>query len=749
MKGSHQSAIFEFCLVMSQTKANESRFRFFPSMLGDDTFQVVRFAGEEEMSGTFAFSLLLVSNEPDIKVSKLINQPATLTVDRDGVPVPVCGIVTEVSQKGRAGDYYSYEAKLRPRLWRLSLTKQSRIFQEMSVDEIIADVLTENRLTASDFQFALVGSYAPRTYCVQFEESDLHFIQRLMEFEGISYHFDHASGNDVVVMTDDRSGRSMIGGETTLRFADGAGLVRDRSEHVESFIYKQEIRPGKVTLKDYNYEAPDTDLQVEEEVARDMPGEIYSYGAKYAEARQGKRIARVRAEEAACRQNIFRGLSDCAGLTSGFTFTLEQHYRDDLNKDYLITRVEHEGSQQQALGLAGLNLPSAFPYNTDNTSGDRPTPDSVYRNEFTAVPASAPYRPKRKTDSPKVPGIMTAKIESAGGDYAYIDDAGRYRAKMHFDRSSKTDGTATKPIRMTTPNSGPDYGMHFPNHAGAEIVVGFVNGDIDRPIALGTVPNSTQTSPAISENRMQNVLRTFGGNELLMDDTIEEARVRLRSAEQHEILMDDQKDRVQVLTTGQHTILLDDKNNRIEIQSTKGRKIVLDDENEVMSIVSKKGHAIHLSDKDDSLTVADANDKHTLTLDYKNEAMSLVTEGSINLEATEAVEIKGKSVRIESEKDTTIDAGGTLAQKAGKDAIVEVGGKASIDTGENADLTVGGSLKAEAAQNANIKGMNVSVKGSQQFVAEGGMTVTVNAGQQLALEGRTMTQIKGAMVKVN
>ena len=753
LSGRHEGflliTIFEFCLAMSQTKANESRFHFFPSMLGEDTFQVVRFAGKEEISSIYVFSLLLVTKEPDIKFSKLINQPATLTVDRDGVPVPVYGIVTEVSEKGRTGDYFSYEAKLKPRLWHLALTKQSRIFQDMSVDEIIAEVLTENRLTASDFKFALLGSYAPRTYCVQYEESDLDFIQRLMEFEGISYHFDHASGNDVVVMTDDRSARSMIGGEPTLQFADGAGLVRDRGEHVESFIYKQEITPGKVTLKDYDYETPDTDLQVEEEVDLDMPGEIYSYGAKYAEASQGKRIARVRAEEIACRQKVFRGMSDCSALTSGFTFTLEQHYRDDLNEDYFITSVEHEGSQQEALGLAGLNLPSVFPYETGNTSGDRPMPDSVYRNKFTAVPASAPFRPKRKTDSPEVPGIMTAKIESAGGDYAYIDDAGRYRAKMHFDRSSKTDGAATKPIRMTTPSSGPDYGMHFPNHAGTEMVIGFVNGDIDRPIALGTVPNRAQKSPAISENRMQNVLRTFGGNELLMDDTIEEARVRLRSAEHHEVLMDDEKDRVQVLTTGEHTILLDDKNERIEIQSTKGRKILLDDENEVMSVVSEKGHAMHLSDKDDSVTVADADEKHVLTLDYKNGAMSLVTEGSISLEASEAVEIKGKSVRIESEKDTTIDAGGTLAQKAGKDAIVEASGNASIDTGENVDFTVGGSLNVEAAQNASIKGMNLSVTGSQQLVAEGGMAATVTGGQKLALKGKTMTQIKGAIVKVN
>ena len=734
---------------MPQTKANESRFAFSPSKLGDDVFQVVSFSGTEEISDTYTFSLLLVSEEPDVDFSTLINQPATLTVDRDGAPVPICGIVTEVSQKGRAGDYYSYEAELKPRLWRLSLTKHSRIFQEMSVEEIITEVLKENGLSTSDFKFELSGSYAPRTYCVQYEESDLAFIQRLMEFEGISYHFDHTSGNDVVVMVDDRSARTMIGGDPTLRYADGAGLVRDRSEHIESFVYKQEITTGKVTLKDYNYETPDTDLQVEEEISSDMPGEIYSYGAKYSEAGQGKRIATVRAEEASCRQKTFTGMSDCAGLITGFTFTLEGHYRGDLNEDYLITSVEHEGSQQQALGLAGLNLPGVSPYGGD-ASGDGAAPESVYRNTFKAVPASVSFRPAYEEEHrPDVPSIMTAKIESAGGDYAYIDDDGRYRAKMHFDRSGATDGTATKPIRMATPSSGPDYGMHFPNHAGAEMVVGFVNGDIDRPLALGTVPNPTQKSPAISENRMQNLLRTFGGNELLMDDTTEEAQVRLRSAEQHELLMDDKEDRVQVLTTGEHTILLDDKNKRIEIQSTKGRKILLDDENEVMSVVSEKGHFAHLSDKDDNVTIADADGNHELTLDFKNEKLSLTTKGDIGLEAEGSVEIKGESILLESKKDTTVDAGGNLAQTAGKDATVEAGGNASIDAGKNAELNAGANLKAEASQNANVKGMNVSIKGSQQLAAQGGMMAKLKAGQQLSLEGGTMTQIKGAMIKAN
>ena len=130
-----------------------------------------------------------------------------------------------------------------------------------------------------------------------------------------------------------------------------------------------------------------------------------------------------------------------------------------------------------------------------------------------------------------------------------------------------------------------------------------------------------------------------------------------------------------------------------------------------------------------------------LTLDFGNEAMSLVTEGSIALEAKESVEIKGKSVLIESEKDTTVDAGGNLAQTAGKDATVEAKGSAMIDAKKD--------FAATATNDATLEGMNVSVKGDQQFAAEGAMNAQVKGGQMLKLQGGTMTDVKGGMVKLN
>jgi type VI secretion system secreted protein VgrG len=380
----------------------------------------------------------------------------------------------------------------------------------------------------------------------------------------------------------------------------------------------------------------------------------------------------------------------------------------------------------------------------------------VYHNTFTCIPARVPFRPERTTPVPEMPGVITATVESAGGDYAYLDDAGRYRAKMHFDRSGRTDGTASAPIRLAQPNTGPGYGVHLPNHAGTELVVAHVGGHPDRPLALGTVPNPSTTSPVAAENRMENVIRTFGGNELLMDDTSEAARVRLQSAGRHELLFDDQEDRVQLVTTGEHAVVLDDKNERIEVQTTKGHRVVMDDAGEAVQVVTTKGHHVTLSDAEGSVTVADAAGEHTLVLDFAAKVVRVKTTGDLKLEADEAVEIRGKSILMESQENTELSVGGDLRQEVSGSATLEAGEHVTAEAGQNMALEAGQNLTCEGTSNATVKagknltaegGTNATVKGGKSVKAEGGMSATVKGGTNATLEGMKTT-VKGVNLKV-
>jgi type VI secretion system secreted protein VgrG len=707
-------------MSLEHRAANAALYAFRPARLSADTFDVVRFEGTEGLCRPFSFEIQLVSTDASIDFQALIDAPATLVLRRGDEERAVHGVVATFVQRGHSADYVSYRAVLKPRLHRLSLSRRSRIYQDMSVVDILRDVVQGAGLSASDVRFALRDDYATREYCVQYQESDLAFLHRLLEFEGMYYFFEHAEGQDRLVVTDHKQAHERIPAPSTVPYHDGGGGMVERSpETVDVFQCREQMVPGTTQVTDYNYRTPDVLSSTAERDAA-APGTRSEYGGDIRSADRADRLATVRRQEEAARRRVLSGASNSPGLRSGFVFTLDHHFRDDLNADYLLTTVEHQGSQRSGLGLDAQQASSS-------------EGEPAYRNTFTCIPASVQYRPPRKTPRPEVPGVLTATVERAGGAYAYIDDDGRYRAQLPFDeRSDRADGTRTLPIRMAQPYTGADYGMHFPNHADTEMVLAFENGNIDRPVALGTVPNPANPSPTTADNKMENLLRSFGGNELLMDDTKRETRVRLRSAEDHELCLDDENDAIQLLSTDNHEVRLDDDSGRIEVTSKKGRTLVLDDKNEVVRLVSADGHFVRLSDADDMLTVSDADDRHVLTLDYENETMRLATEGDIELEADGAINMRSRSLSIETEEGAELSVGGDWSQA--------VKGNLSIET--EADGTL------EAARTLAVSGQDVTVEGAKSLSAEGGMTAELT-GTQLDLVGSSVASVEGGVLKLN
>jgi type VI secretion system secreted protein VgrG len=493
--------------TLEDRAANTSLYFFEPAELDPDTLRVVRFEGTEGISQPFNFELQLISEDPDLDFGKVVNKPATFTMMRGDEPRPIRGIVTEFSICGRTADYVVYQATLQPRLHWLSLSYRSRIFQEKKVEDILRTVLEEDGLSSSDFKFKLQESYSPREYCVQYEETDLNFASRLMEFEGMYYFFEHGDGQDTLVVTDKKSEHEKIPDPVSLQFHQGAGgMVKAKQETVSQFVCEEQVVTGKVELKDYNYRTPET-MTAESEMNSEMPGKRYEYGEHFRDTGRGNRLAKVRNEEIEAQRKVLDGESDSLGLRSGFLFTLEKHYRKSLNADYLITQVEHQGSQRHGMDIG-----------TIRSSEDKEESEPTYQNRFTCIPATVQYRAPRKTPKPEVSGVMTAEVDGSG-DYAYLDDQGRYRAKMHFDQRDKSPGTATHPIRMKQPYSGKgEAGFHKPSHPGTEMIFACENGDPDRPMALGTAPNPNNESPVDNENSSQHIFQTTSENKLVVED---------------------------------------------------------------------------------------------------------------------------------------------------------------------------------------------------------------------------------------
>lgn len=477
------------------------RHGFTCSALPDDTFRVAEFTGVEAVSQTFEFEVELVSHDADIDFEDVIDKPATLTVARgDDGEAEISGIVADFIQsyqiEGKNGYKYLYRVVLVPRLWRLSLSTQSRIFQDLTVRDIVSGVLDE---AGVDHEWNLSESYEPREYTTQYKETDLDFVQRLLEFEGIRYYFRHEGGRETLVLSDDASDAPDIEGDPSLVYTSRGAPQTDA---VLGFTARRRLVTGTAETKDYNYRTPGTELYSKSAIETTAATGVASDSMTHTMTQgRTKSLTVVRNEELESGRLVMTGTSNCFQLRTGFRFDLESHFRSDLNQSYLVTRVVHRGSEADVLG-AGAG--------SDRESG--------YRNEFTCVPASVPYRPPRITPVPKLPGVLTAKVESAGGEYAPIDDQGRYRVRFPFDLGKEGAAQATKPVRLAQPYSGPEYGQHFPVHKDAEMVVACVDGNVDRIIGLSTVPNPAQASPVTSENQTENTIRTAAENHIVLDD---------------------------------------------------------------------------------------------------------------------------------------------------------------------------------------------------------------------------------------
>jgi type VI secretion system secreted protein VgrG len=640
-------------------------------------------------------------------------------------PVYVHGIISHFEQRGRTADHVSYSAVLVPRIWRLGLSYSSRVFQKMAVDHIVGDVLQENGFLSSDFEFQLTETYPQLEYCVQYRETDLNFISRKLEHFGIYYYCDQRADQEVVVFTDTVSKLKAIPQADGLLYNPDRDPLRD-TETLTVLQCTQKVVTGKFQLKDYNYESPAKNLIVEKQLDPDAPGVYYEYGDHFKNEQEGSFLARIRNEEAQCTDKIFTGVSDCRLLHAGLTFKVAGHYRDDWNAEYVLTQVLVRGSQA-ALFPYGIKPPSPIP---------------TFECRFEAVPSDRPFRPSRTTPVPKIPGIMTAKLESGSGDeYAFLDDQGRYRMKVPFDLTNAGNGKSSRAIRMAQPYSGAGYGFHFPNHADAEIVWACIDGNVDRPLGLSTVPNPSSNSPVTDQNRSENTILTAAGNGLVMDDKTGESKVTLSTTDGHAVTLDDKDDKVEVTTTKKHVVTLDDKNENITVKTTSGHVVVMDDKNTKIVIRSKNGHRIVIEDKSgaENITVADAKDENRFVMDITNKQLSLFSKnGGIDIKAPNGtIEVKATTIKLESTGDTSVKA-------------------ANISEEAKADYKVKATnVKEEATMDLKQKGMNIKSEASMEHKIKG-MNVTSEAGVNMQVKGTMVTvqssgpnTIKGMPVLIN
>lgn len=506
------------------SEGNHPRFTFCIEGLEADTFSVIRFKGEEKMSECYRYEIMLASENEMIDFNDAM-KPATLSIyGSEGSLMPVNGIVTGFEQIRQFAGLTFYRAILMPRLLWLTMTHKNQIFLEKSLKEIITEILEDGGLSQNDFEFRLDPSFGllPKlVYVCQFRETHLYFITCLLERAGWYYFFEHKDAGEKLIITDRKISQSPFRDNETLLYEPPSGLSADHAdETVQAFLCRQQLIPGNILTKNYNPNKPSLTVEGRSDTQSTLKnrGEIHLYGGHDETPEDAKISATKVSEEYRCRERLYHAETTIPGILPGKSFKLSGHYRDDFNREYLAVELSHEGSQESLLlsGVAEMmGKGEQYPW---------------YRNTVMAIESDLQYRSERKTKPTLFYGTLNAHIDAEGeGEYAELDEQGRYKVILPFDIDKKGSGKASCWLRMMQPYAGPNEGMHFPLRKGTEVLLTFIDGDPDRPVIAGALQNIETPSLVTSNNSYINILRSPTGNQMVMNDHAGQENTRLNS----------------------------------------------------------------------------------------------------------------------------------------------------------------------------------------------------------------------------
>lgn len=501
---------------MALLSGNSEYFTF--SIAGlDESLRVAGFTGKESVSHPFKYQLELVCDNAELDFDFITGRPGVITFFNHEKEAEryIHGFVNKISQTRHENRFTTYHIELVPGLMWLSYRHNLRIFQELTVEEIIKKIFNDAGMPPDQFNFLLQGRYESRDYCVQYRETDLAFVSRLMEEEGLFYYFEHTVDNHVLTIADNVSVCEPVSFPEIISFHLPDGMI-DPDDIINDFSFLQQIETGKVSLKDYNYFKPALCLLKEKEAKFDQDLVCYDYPADFSTPERGEHLANVRLEEKQALRNKSNGSGNCKRFLPGYLFRLSGYPREDLNQQYLITSVSHTGLQ---------------PGVKEEQASYR---DSEYSNNFECIPEGVPFRPERITRKPVVEGVQTAIVVGPEGEEIYTDELGRIKVQFHWDREGQLNEHSSCWIRVGQLFAGAGYGALFLPRIGQEVIVSFLDGEPDRPIITGCVYHGTNKPPyALPDNKTRTTIKTNsskggeGFNELSFEDKVGEENVLL------------------------------------------------------------------------------------------------------------------------------------------------------------------------------------------------------------------------------
>ncbi|CAK13485.1 type VI secretion system tip protein VgrG [Pseudomonas entomophila] len=482
-------------------------------------FQVLAFDGSEAISQVYAIDLELVSEHPSRDLESLLHKPAFLQLGDDGRGLH--GLIYRAAQ-GEAGKRLTrYQVTLRPQLAYLAHRINQRMFQQLSVPKIIAQVLEEHGILANAYQFQLGAVYPEREYCVQYDESNLQFVQRLCEEEGIHYHFRHSAEGHQLVFGDDQTVFRKL---APVAYQQDAGLVAD-TPMIKRFGLRVETRTSSVTRRDYDFKKPLIQLEGESVSHAEPELEDYDYPGRFLDRARGKHLATRALERHRSDFRLAEGRSDQPLLASGHFLTLSAHPNAAWNDLWLLTDVHHQGRQPQVLEEAI----------TSDVDAKYDGFQQGYRNFFSATPWDATYRPPLEHPKPRILGTQRAVVSGPAGEEIYCDEYGRIKVQFFWDREGRSDDKSSVWMRVASGWAGQGIASLQLPRVGMEVLVSFLEGDPDQPLVTGclyhgvNMPHYKLPDLKTLATIKSKEYKGSRNNELRIDDTTSEISIALRS----------------------------------------------------------------------------------------------------------------------------------------------------------------------------------------------------------------------------
>lgn len=748
----------------------------------EPTLLLEAFEGVEEISQPFEFTLKMISRKSDIKFEDIINQPVTLTLEfEEKKPRYIHGIVTEFVQMDTVvfqdESYTRYRAVVKPKFWLLNLHRQCRIFQNKSTQAILKEILGEESIVIDLEDKIEICGTTELEYCVQYNESNFDFACRLMEEAGIYYYFKHEQDKHVMVLGD------VPDGFATPEVEDAQKIVFTPDYHgvaVFNRVYRTELFRqaviGAYRHTDYNYLTPKADLTAQTIGNKDNIGStVYTYPGKYGKQDQGEAFSkrRIQAHEA-LRMNL-SGLSTSAYFTAGYTFTLENHHREDANIQYTLKRIEHVGNvvDQGALG--------------------------IYHNRFIAFDHELYFHPLPQTRKPRIDGVQTAVVTGQAGEEIWTDKLGRIKVKFHWDAVGSGD-TTTCWIRVAQSWAGPGWGALYTPRIGHEVVVTFMNGDPDCPLVIGSVYNAEHvppyagTEPTKSTMKSQSTKNAVGFNEFRFEDKADAEEIYVHA--QKDMNIDIIEDRTTVLFKGDCETTFKQGDRKVALKAdddTLGRGprgndfLTLDKGSRLTKFLGmgpEKGNDTTEITKGDSIkTITKGDDKTTLDEGNQEILLKKGNQSTKLLEGNESFElIKGNQTTKLSEgnqetelakgnQSTKLTEGNQSITLAKGDQTLEITGKRNLtikdgdelhknegdythEVKKNYTLKIEGNLVIETTGNITFKSKadmsvectNLKTKSKAATTIEGTAPSTIKSGALMTVEGAAGVEVKAGGV---